>query len=433
MPSKIVLVEVVGFATQKKVNLTGAVGTASGAELEGRPVQSTAAALQGVIPGLNISNSSSGGELNASKQVNVRGMSTIGEGSNGGPLILIDGMEGDLNAINPNDIENISVLKDAAASSIYGSRAPFGVILITTKNGKEGKASIRYSDSFRWNEPLTPMETMDSWQYLNYLNDVAGYTNPGSTEFSSDFMEQAYAYYTGASDNFIYENKWDGTHRRWGTGECSGTFANVNWRDELYKKSAFAQEHNISLQGGTDKINYYVSGNFLGQDGFLKYGNDKYKRYSLMGKFSAQMFKWLNLSYTGRWMRTDYGRPTIMDGGFYEKMIRRLPATNPKYDPNGYIAADYNYIEHLTNGGLHDEQNDIFTNQIKLLITPLQGWNISAEFNAESTATGYINPKISYTRTMPTILRVFHRNPRMWLSTLPTMIAYMNMHSVRPI
>lgn len=372
---------VVGFATQKKVNLTGSVGVATSKDIAGRPVQNATAALQGVIPGLNISNSSSGGELNASKQINVRGMSTIGDGSNGGPLILIDGMEGDINTLNPADIDNISVLKDAAASSIYGSRAPFGVILITTKNGSAGKASIKYNNSFRFNQPLTPMKIMDSWEYINYLNDVQRYTS-NKPEFEDDFVQQAYAYYTGASDNYIYENKWDGTSRRWGTGECGGTFANVNWLDELYKKTAFAQEHNLTLNGGNDKVTYYFSGNFLDQGGFLKYGNDKYERYSIMGKVNAKMFSWLTAQYTGRWIRTEYDRPTFLTGGFYEKVIRRLPPTNPKYDPNGYIAADYNYIEHLENGGKHKEQNDNFTNQFKLIITPLKGWNITGEFNA---------------------------------------------------
>lgn len=374
-------VVVVGFGTQKKVNLTGSVGVATGKEIADRPVQSTAAALQGVIPGLNITNSASGGELNATKQINVRGMNTIGDGSKGGPLILIDGMEGDMNTINPADIQSISVLKDAAASSIYGSRAPFGVILITTKTGAKGKAQIHYNNSFRWNEPLTPMQMMDSWEYISYLNDVQMYTS-NKPEFDADFTEQAYLYYTGQIDNPFYENKWDGTHRRWGTGECGGTFANINWRDELYKKTAFAQEHNITLQGGSEKIQYYVSGQYLGQGGFLKYGNDNYDRFNVMGKFNAQMFSWLRLSFSSRWIRTQYSRPTIMSGGFYEKVIRRLPPTNPKYDPNGYIAADYNYIEHLENGGRHKEMNDAFTNQVQLVATPLKGWNITAEFNS---------------------------------------------------
>lgn len=133
-------VVVVGFGTQRKVNLTGSVGIATAKEIESRPVTSATQALQGLVPGLKITTNS--GKLDKTMSISVRGTGTIGDGSNGGPLILIDGMEGDINNINPQDIENISVLKDAAASSIYGSRAPFGVILVTTKKGTEGKTSI---------------------------------------------------------------------------------------------------------------------------------------------------------------------------------------------------------------------------------------------------------------------------------------------------
>ena len=126
-------VVVVGFGTQKKVNLTGSVGIATAKEIESRPVTSAVQALQGLVPGLKISTST--GELDKNMSISVRGTGTVGSYSSGSPLILIDGTEGDLNTINPQDIENISVLKDAAASSIYGSRAPFGVILVTTKSG----------------------------------------------------------------------------------------------------------------------------------------------------------------------------------------------------------------------------------------------------------------------------------------------------------
>lgn len=131
-------VVVVGFGTQKKVNLTGAVGTLSSDELKERPVANATQALQGLVPGLNIDVTN--GSLESRPDINIRGTATIGEGTSGAPLILIDGMEGELHSINPQDIANISVLKDAAASSIYGSRAPFGVVLITTKSGtKDGK------------------------------------------------------------------------------------------------------------------------------------------------------------------------------------------------------------------------------------------------------------------------------------------------------
>lgn len=126
-------VVVVGFGTQKKVNLTGAVATVDTKALESRPVSQVGQALQGTVPGLNLSTADLGGQLGQSMKVNIRGTGTIGTGSKGEPLILIDGMEGNMNTLNPEDIESISVLKDAASSSIYGSRAAFGVILITTK------------------------------------------------------------------------------------------------------------------------------------------------------------------------------------------------------------------------------------------------------------------------------------------------------------
>lgn len=134
---------VVGFGTQKKVNLTGAVGLADAESLKERPVLNATQALQGLVPGLQITQTN--GTLGDTPTINIRGTGTIGEGSSGSPLILIDGMEGDLNMINPQDIASVSVLKDAASSSIYGSRAPFGVILITTKTGSKDKISINYN------------------------------------------------------------------------------------------------------------------------------------------------------------------------------------------------------------------------------------------------------------------------------------------------
>ncbi len=164
-------VVVVGFGTQKKVNLTGSVSVVDNKALEDRPVNNAVTALQGVVPGLNITTGGKGGLLDNNKSVDIRGTGTIGN-SSGSPLVLIDGMEGDLNSINPQDIENISVLKDAAASSIYGSRAPFGVILVTTKSGKEGKVRVNYNNSFRYKTPLNMPDMMNSLQFIAYNNDA---------------------------------------------------------------------------------------------------------------------------------------------------------------------------------------------------------------------------------------------------------------------
>jgi tonB-linked outer membrane protein, susC/ragA family len=375
-------VVVVGFATQKKVNLTGAVGTASGKDIADRPVSDAVTALQGIIPGLNISNSNAGGELNANKSINIRGTATIGEGSSGSPLILIDGMEGDLNTINPQDIENISVLKDAAASSIYGSRAPFGVILVTTKTGSKGKSLVRYNNSFRFSQPLKIANQMDSWHLVNYLNDVQRYTSPGSFTFDDEYVEKVRQYYSGESDVVADSYHWEDGHAIWGESELMGVYANTDWMDEYYKKTAFSQEHNLALTGGNDKIDYYVSGNWMDMGGFMRYGEDDFQRFSFMGKVNAQLYSWLKIGFTSRWNRTDYDRATTMSGGFYDNLMRRAISIAPKYDPNGYLASDFNYIDALENGGRHKEQNDVFTNQFQVTITPVKDWNIVGEFNA---------------------------------------------------
>lgn len=164
---------VVGFGSQKKVNLTGAVTSVTSEQLSSRPVSNVSQALQGLVPGMNFSYGGDGGRLDQNMSVNIRGVGTIDNGSESGsnasPLILIDGMASDMNALNPQDIESISILKDASASSIYGSRAAFGVVLITTKRGKAGKVSINYNNNFRWSQAINMPEVADAYSYATYF------------------------------------------------------------------------------------------------------------------------------------------------------------------------------------------------------------------------------------------------------------------------
>lgn len=166
-------VVVVGFGTQKKVNLTGSVSTVSAKEIAARPVNTVADALQGMAAGLDVLGSARGGQLGGTRSMNIRGTGTIGSGSSVNPLVLIDGMEGDINQLNPDDVENISILKDAAASSIYGSRAAGGVILVTTKSGKEGKITINYSDNFRWSHVTRMPKMANSYLWASTMNQAA--------------------------------------------------------------------------------------------------------------------------------------------------------------------------------------------------------------------------------------------------------------------
>lgn len=160
-------VVVVGFGTQRKANLTDAVATVDTKMLDSRPVTNLGQSLQGTVPGLNLSVGSRGGELGQGLDINIRGTGTISQGSNAATLVLIDGIEGNMNNLNPDDVESISVLKDAASSSIYGSRAAFGVILITTKKGKAGKINVTYSGNARYYGPNHLPDLMNSWQFAN--------------------------------------------------------------------------------------------------------------------------------------------------------------------------------------------------------------------------------------------------------------------------
>ncbi|PXV59284.1 TonB-linked SusC/RagA family outer membrane protein [Dysgonomonas alginatilytica] len=370
-------VVVVGFGVQKKVNLTGAVGTASSKDFESRPVSSATLALQGVVPGLNISNSGKGGELNGKKAINIRGSGTIGDFSSGEPLILIDGMEGDINTINPQDIDNISVLKDAAAASIYGSRAPFGVILITTKKGKAGRAVINYNNSFRFNTPIKLPKMMSSWEYVNFYDD-AMYNKNNTHYYTEEYKQKVRDYYEGKlAPNDVAKAQGNG---KW---DYDFTWGNVDWLQEYFREWAPSQEHNASVSGGADKMTYYLSANYLDQSGFMRYGTDNYKRYNLTAKISSQLTKYVQLDYMTRYVRADYSRPAVMYNDFYNNVLRRTRPVRPVYDPNGYYMSDINYIGALKDGGRHKDQNDGLVQQGRLTFTPIKNWNIIGEMNVK--------------------------------------------------
>lgn len=381
-------VVVVGFGTQKKVNLTGSVSVVDGDELAQRPVQSAASALQGMVPGLQIS-SSAGGSLESSPSINIRGTATIGEGSSGSPLILIDGVEGDINTLNSQDIESISVLKDAAASSIYGSRAPFGVILITTKSGsKDGRVTINYNNSFRFSNLIRGKHMMNSVDFASWMNDTQ--TNSGSgLTFDSDYMDRIVAYHNATPSGPGQRTAADGTilyalptnnGTTWADGYGYGN-DDVDWYDVVYKKTAFAQEHNASVSGGTDKFNYYVSANYLYNGGFMDLSEDSYKRYNGTAKIGAQLTDWLRLNYNMRFTRYNYRRPANLTSSLYSDMARQGWPTLPVYDRNGYYYSSPSPALGLAQGGKDTTEDDVLNHQIALVLEPIKGWITHIDFN----------------------------------------------------
>ena len=365
-------VVVVGFGTQKKVNLTGSVSMVKSEVLENRPVQNVSQALQGVVPGLNLSVNTTGGELNNNLSIDIRGGGTIGQGSNSSPLILIDGMEGDMNSINPNDIESISVLKDAASAAIYGSRAAFGVILITTKSGHSGRTNVNYSTNVRFTTPTSLPTMMDSYQFAQYFNRAA--LNQGSSPVFDETALQRIIDYQAVKITSTSQVTPDGF---WSQNTLAN--ANTDWFDEMYGKAVPSHEHNISVSGGNDKLTYLVSGSFMNQLGLLYYGSEYFNRYTLNARISADLSKYVTLVYGAKWIREDYDRPYFLDLNnlFFNSIARTWP-TCPVYDDNGYPSSMINSLEE---GGRNADQKDQTYNQVQLIIEPIKDWKIYAEGN----------------------------------------------------
>ncbi|MFB9864418.1 SusC/RagA family TonB-linked outer membrane protein [Rufibacter immobilis] len=384
-------VVVVGFGTQKKANLTGAVSTIDAKALESRPVQNVGQALQGLIPGLNFQTSGLGGELNQNLSFNIRGAGTIGAGSNSSPLVLIDNMEGNLNAINPQDIESVTVLKDAAAASIYGSRAPFGVILITTKKGKAGKTKVSYNNNFRSTTPIGLPTMMDSHTFALYWNEAAANDGEGP-KFSQTVLDRIVRFQNGEITEATVPNA-NGTMFEYYTGSN----ANTDWFKEQYKKSSFSQDHTISLNGGSENTQFFASAGFLDQGGLSRFAGDEFQRYTITGKINSTFNKYVKFNYTTRYVREDFTKATHMNDLYYHNIARRWP-TVPAKDPNGYFS-DPSEIAQLIDGGRIIDQTDWLYQQGQLTVTPAKGWSITADGNFRITNNNYhrdVTPAFGY-------------------------------------
>ena len=300
-------------------------------------------------------------------------------------------MEGNMNAINYQDIESISVLKDAAAASIYGSRAPFGVILITTKKGKSGKTAINYNNNFRATAPLGLPTMMDSHTFALYWNEAS--TNDGQAAvFGQEVLDRIVKYQKGEID---YTTVATPAGDRWQM--YGGSNANTDWFKEQYKSSAFAQEHSMSVNGGAPNIQYFASGSYSDQGGLSRYSGDEFKRYTFTGKMNITLSKYAKFNYTNRYIREDYSKSSHQNDLFYHNIARRWP-TVPAKDPNGHWT-DASEIAQLLEGGRNIDQTDWLYQQGQLVINPRKGWNIVADANFRITTNNYhsdVTPSYSY-------------------------------------
>ena len=371
-------VVVVAFGIQKKSNLTAPVAAIDAEKLGTRPVTNMSQTLQGVLPGLNMTmNASAGGNINSSLNINIRGEGTIGNDSNDNPLVLIDGVEGDLNMINPQDVESISVLKDASAASIYGSRAAFGVILITTKQGKEGKLKINYKNNLQIAKPIISPNQMDSYSYVNYMNQA--YFNDGQVAFfPEDQVERVKLYQEKAlikDGNTTFDPLWTINPQSNGQYRIRDYWGNTDWLDLLFKDNAFSQEHNLNLSGGKPGLNYYMSANYLDKSGIAEFVDDSYKRYTFMTKVNADCFDWLKMQSITRFSRADFETASAASGTY--NMWPYIPIA-PLHDPYGNYS-HYETLLPIMQGGRYKTQADILTQSLKFVAEPIKNWTITAD------------------------------------------------------
>lgn len=299
-------VVVVGYGTMKKRDLVGAVDHINADALEGRSAPSLTRSLQGQIPNLNISMRD--GKPDRGATYNVRGTTSIGAG--GQALILIDGVEGDPNTVNPQDIESVSVLKDASSAAVYGARGTFGVVLITTKNAQKGGVKVNYNGSFSFSQRTVKPDLVTNG--LQWTDD-----------FVESFVNNKGTMPTSINNIFPYTPEWHEELRRHDANpdlpevqinENTGRyeyFGNTDWDKLLYKDVTAGTDHSVSVTGGNDIANFYVSGRFFSQDGIYRANTDDFQRSNFRAKGSIKIKPWLSIDNNFDMMHKTYHYPLI--------------------------------------------------------------------------------------------------------------------------
>lgn len=378
-PQSLENVVVIGYGTQKKVNLSGAVAQVSGKDLINRPVPNVTGALQGILPGVTVLRGS-GKPGEEGYGIRIRGFSSANSAN---ALVLVDGIEQDLNLLDPNDIESISVLKDASASAIYGARAAAGVILVTTKQGSAGRTKINFNSYYGINITARQPERLNSWDE-QILIDEARKNATGNAEFNAEQIEWL------KNPNFIYRP--NPTQDRW------EYYGNNNWVTEGMDKINHMQNHSLSVGGGGEKLNYLVSGSYYKRDGVLRYGPDDNSRYNLKFNLNAELNRYVDIKltagYIGSFTRENaFGTEQIINR-LYRSRARQSLYTPPqditgqKYNGDLQI----NAVDIEKNGGVETRDYETFTGRLNLHIKNLVkgltfdviGWRNQNNYNSEN-------------------------------------------------
>ena len=380
-------VVVVGYGKQKKVNLTGAVASVGGEELENRVTKSLSSMLQGTVAGLNVTTSS--GVPGSSASINVRGITSIHESE---PLVLIDGAVGDIDRVNPNDVESISVIKDASAAAIYGARAAFGVILVTTKSGaaKGGKATVRYSGRFGWQVPTTSTDYETTGYWSVYTINQFWQANSGTlyVDYTDQDMQELWNRVNDKTEH--PDRPWVVEDVRNGRNQWV-YYGNYDWWHSLYRDNRPMQQHNVSISGGKDDVKYFVSGSYDKQTGILRENPDIYRKYNLRSKIDFRINEWLTMSNNTSFYSSQY---SYLGDGDVENTLaysaRHALACFPQKNPDGSWLYSTPYLNYKVANGRHIllgenshrnvERSTDFTNTTRLVYAPIRELSFTGDF-----------------------------------------------------
>lgn len=354
---------VVGYGVQKKVNLTGAVAMVNSEEMNARPISSVASGLQGLLPGVTVVNSSSQpGQANTT--IRVRGVGTIG---NSNPLILIDGIEGDISSINPEDIESVSVLKDAASSAIYGARAANGVLLVTTKKlaaGKDAVTKINFSAYAGIQTPTRLPEMCDAIEFMTLDNEARKNVDTADAWLPEDFDK--------------VRNNTDPNY-----------FGNTDWIGQVLKKVAPQQNYSLSLNGTLGNSGYMLSYRYFDQSGLTVGNSTGETRHNLRFKINTKLIDRVtlssNLGYTTTKVISPVSSLTSGGGAIYTAM-RIAPNVPVRYTDGtwAYGGGNTNPVAILRDGGRAKTDADELSIMEVVKVDILKGWDVSATYNVTS-------------------------------------------------
>lgn len=318
-------VVVVGMDKQKRNTITAAVTTVKSDAINNRPVTDATSALQGNVAGLNFSTDASssnavGGEMGADIKFNIRGIGSINGGE---PYVLVDGVEQSLKNVNPADIESVTVLKDASASAVYGARAAYGVVLVTTKSGKADKTRISYNGTAGFSTPINMPRMMNSLEFANYSNQRD--LNMGRTpQISNETISKIIGFMANP-----YSNEFPGiSPNQAGDGWAASNnvqYGNTDWFDYYFKDRSLRHSHNISIQGGSEKTTYYVGLGYTYQEGLMDQVQDDLDKYYLNTKLMIKANDWLTFNFNNNVTLNSIVRPMANQTIFYGTIANTAP------------------------------------------------------------------------------------------------------------